>query len=85
MSGFRWLGEKLFSQESLGIGYIKLVGAAGIWLGWKGVLFMIISGSLAGSVISITLIALNKMDRRSPVPFGPFLAFGAIAALFYIR
>jgi leader peptidase (prepilin peptidase)/N-methyltransferase len=39
-------------------------------------------GALAGSVIGLTLMALRVKQRGDPIPFGPFLALGACAALF---
>ena len=38
---------------------------------------------LAGSVVGIALIVLAKQGRGVPIPFGPYLALGGIAALFW--
>ena len=38
---------------------------------------------LAGSIIGISLIVLARHGRSVPIPFGPFLALGGIAALFF--
>jgi leader peptidase (prepilin peptidase)/N-methyltransferase len=42
-------------------------------------------GSLAGSVIGITLIALGVMKRDEYIPFGPFLVFGALLSMFFAQ
>jgi prepilin signal peptidase PulO-like enzyme (type II secretory pathway) len=40
-------------------------------------------GALAGSVIGVLLIALNRHKRGKYIPFGPFLAAGAVSSVFY--
>jgi leader peptidase (prepilin peptidase)/N-methyltransferase len=78
-----WLWEKLRHVEAMGGGDVKLMGMVGSFLGWKGALLSIMLGALAGSIVGVWLIAMrrHKMDRV--IPFGPFLAAGAVAAAFY--
>ncbi len=67
--------------RGMGMGDAKLAAFTGIFLGYHqlvALFFAFLSGALAG----IGLIALGKKERRSRIPFGPFLAFGAIIALF---
>ncbi len=78
----RWIGDKIFRKEALGMGDVKLVGAIGLLFGWQGVLSTIFFGSLIGSVISLALIAAHKIRKDSAVPFGPFLALGSISGFF---
>ncbi|OGR84031.1 MAG: hypothetical protein A2902_00335 [Elusimicrobia bacterium RIFCSPLOWO2_01_FULL_64_13] len=82
--GFRWIAGKVLGRESLGLGDIKLVSAIGFWLGWKGILLTLFAGSLAGLLVVGTLLALGRTDRRSAVPFGPFLAAGSLCGLFLV-
>lgn len=70
-------------REGMGGGDIKLAGMIGAFLGWQGVLVTILLGTLAGSVIGIALVATGLTARKQPIPFGPFLALGAAAALFW--
>jgi leader peptidase (prepilin peptidase)/N-methyltransferase len=44
---------------------------------------VILLSSLVGSIIGIGLIVLAKHGRNVPIPFGPYLALGGIAALFF--
>ena len=83
MGFFRWLGERMFGREALGLGDVKMVAAVGLWLGWRGVTFTLIAGSALGSLVGLVLMGAKKLDRTSAVPFGPFLALGAWAALFF--
>ena len=70
-------------REGMGGGDIKLLAMIGAFLGWRGVLVTLIVGSLTGAVSGVTLIALRGADSRVPIPFGPFLALGAVCSLFF--
>ncbi len=79
----RILGEKIFKKEALGLGDVKLLCGLGVWLGVKSMLYSLILGSLIGCILSLILIYLKKLNRTSPVPYGPFLATGALVVLFF--
>ncbi len=78
-----WLWEKLRNIEAMGGGDVKLMGMVGSFLGWKGALLTIMLGALAGSVVGITLILLRRHKMDKVIPFGPFLAIGAVMTAFY--
>ncbi len=78
-----WIWEKLRGIEAMGGGDVKLMGLVGSFLGWKGALLTIMLGALAGSLVGVTLIALKRHQADKVIPFGPFLAVGAVAALFH--
>jgi leader peptidase (prepilin peptidase)/N-methyltransferase len=42
-------------------------------------------GSLTGSIIGISLIALRIIKRDDYIPFGPFLVLGALLSLFFAQ
>jgi leader peptidase (prepilin peptidase)/N-methyltransferase len=65
--------------EGMGAGDIKLMAMVGLFLGWRGALFTIFIGALAGTVVGLGLIALRGGSRRTAVPFGTFLAPAALA------
>lgn len=77
--------QLLTKKEGMGGGDIKLLAMMGAFLGWKSIPFIIFTSSLFGSVIGLTLMAVRKKDSQLPIPFGPFLAFGAILFIFYGR
>jgi leader peptidase (prepilin peptidase)/N-methyltransferase len=55
----------------------------GAWLGWK---YLLVTGFLAcavGALVGGTAIALGWLNRRQPMPFGPFLAIGAALTVFW--
>jgi leader peptidase (prepilin peptidase)/N-methyltransferase len=78
-----WLSPYLFGKEGMGGGDIKLMGMVGAFLGWKPALLTIMLGAIAGSVLGMTLIAIKLLRRDQYIPFGPFLALGAVVALFF--
>lgn len=67
--------------RSIGGGDIKLMAAAGLLLGWQRVLLSLFVGSVAGSVIHITLMGVKGKERV--LAFGPYLAMGIFIAMLY--
>jgi leader peptidase (prepilin peptidase)/N-methyltransferase len=78
-----WIWEKLRHVEAMGGGDVKLMGMVGSFLGWKGALLTIMLGALAGSIVGVWLISMKRHKMEKVIPFGPFLAAGAVAAAFY--
>jgi len=70
-------------REGMGGGDIKLLAMIGAFLGWKNVLVTLVLGSLSGALIGIALILAHGGDSKAPIPFGPFLALGALCALLF--
>ncbi|MDX2493706.1 MAG: A24 family peptidase, partial [Desulfuromusa sp.] len=80
-----WLYEILTKREGMGGGDIKLLAMLGAFLGWKAVLPIVFVASLAGSLIGVPLMLLQKGNSKLAIPFGPFLAFAATIYLFWGR
>ena len=70
-------------KEGMGAGDFKLLAALGAWLGWQLIPSIILLSSAVGAVVGIALVVGKKHDRDAPIPFGPYLAGGGIAALFF--
>lgn len=77
-----WLFKLVTGKEGMGYGDFKLLAAIGAWFGWQLLPAVILLSSVLGAVIGISLIVFTKRGREVPMPFGPFLAIGGIAALF---
>jgi leader peptidase (prepilin peptidase)/N-methyltransferase len=77
-----WGYQLLTRREGMGGGDIKLLAMIGAFLGWKGVIFTIFVSSLTGTLAGMAMIGLKSGNMKLAVPFGPFLAIGAIAYLF---
>ncbi len=86
-----WL---LTHREGMGYGDGKLLAIIGALYGWQAVLVSLFLGSILGALISIVLLLLRRENSTSDsengkpdlgrvaVPFGPFLALGAIIYVF---
>lgn len=75
--------ETLKHQEGLGGGDVKLAAMLGTFLGWKGLCFVLLASSLLGSIIGITMMAILRKGLKFAIPFGPFLAVGALLYLYW--
>ncbi len=73
----------LLSRGGMGGGDIKMMAMVGAFLGWKAILLTTFIGSLSGSLVGIFLMVAKGKGRKSKIPFGPFLALGALATLFF--
>jgi len=68
-----WAGEKVFGEEAMGGGDIKMMAMVGTFVHWKGVLLTIFGGALLGTLVFVPL----SLKKKRLVPFGVFLAIGA--------
>ncbi len=80
-----WLYLLATGREGMGGGDVKLLAMIGAFTGWKGVVVTLIGGAFVGSVVGMVLIAAYGRDSKYAVPFGPFLAGGALFHLLYGR
>lgn len=69
--------------DSMGGGDIKLMAAAGLYLGGKLILFSLFIGAFYGAIYAVFLFARRKAGMKTQVPFGPFLSLGIITALLF--
>jgi len=77
-----WLFKFITGKESMGYGDFKLFAALGAWFGWQLLPAIILVSSLLGAITGMGIIMWTKRSSQIPIPFGPFLAIGGIAALF---
>ncbi len=68
-------------EEGLGMGDVKMLAMIGAFLGWKAVLVTLVLSSFSGAVIGVALIASRRGDMKLALPFGTFLAIGALVAM----
>jgi leader peptidase (prepilin peptidase)/N-methyltransferase len=79
------LFKLLTGQEGMGYGDFKLFAAFGAWLGWKMLFPIILIAAAVGAVVGLVMIMVYGRDRRSHIPFGPFLAAAGWLMLMFGR
>ena len=70
-------------REAMGWGDANWMACVGAFFGWKAVLFTILAGSVIGSAVSLLMIVLRRREWAARIPFGPYLAAGAVLWLFF--
>jgi len=78
-----FLSLRILKKEGMGGGDIKLMAMVGAFLGWKAVLLTTFLGSFFGAIIGVGLMVFLGREKGSLIPFGPFLAMGALISLFF--
>jgi len=69
--------------DGMAEGDFKLLAGLGALLGWQALPSIILLSSAVGAVVGIFLIVARGHERSVPIPFGPYLAGGGLAALFF--
>jgi len=86
--GSFWLLSRSYywitGEDGLGGADVKLMGFIGAVVGWKGVIVTVLVASLSGALVGLFLMMVYRKGRRFPIPFGPFLAAGAMVSIFRI-
>ena len=72
--------HRVRGEEGLGMGDVKMVSMIGAFLGWKLMLVTVVMASVLGAAIGIGMLTFSVVDRKYALPFGSFLAVGAIVS-----
>lgn len=71
-------------EVGMGMGDVKLLAAIGGWLGHEALIPTLLLSSISGSLIGIGVILMSgAKTMKVKIPFGPFLAIGAVLYLFW--
>ena len=73
----------IISKGGMGGGDIKLFGVLGLALGLSGTLLTLFLASFIGAAAGIVGLLTKKVKKGQPVPFGPFIAMGALLSFFF--
>jgi leader peptidase (prepilin peptidase) / N-methyltransferase len=74
---------RLRKREGMGLGDVKMMLMAGAFLGLKRTVLTILLGSILGSIIGVTFIAIRRKGTDYELPFGAFLGAGALIVVFF--
>lgn len=84
LAGLFFLAVVLLTRgKGMGMGDVKLGAALGFLFGWPAAALVLALSFVLGGAWGISLIVLKKKNRKSTVPFGPFLALGAAGTFFF--
>ncbi|CAB3396144.1 prepilin peptidase [Kyrpidia spormannii] len=78
-----WLSPLLFGKEGMGLGDVKLMVGLGAFNGLTGTVITLFAASLAGLVVGLVLQQMDRIGEQRRIPFGPFLAGGALLSWLY--
>jgi len=73
----------LISHKGLGGGDVKFMAAAGLYLGFKGIIPAMLYGTILAAIVGIMLIALKRINRKDKIPLAPFLYTGILIAVLF--
>lgn len=71
----------VLKKEGLGFGDVKYVAAAGLLLGWKKFILAILLASVVAAIVMSAMNRIQKADKQTEHPFGPYLAAGTLVAM----
>ena len=78
-----FIGTIIFKKQAMGGGDPKLFAMIGIWIGWKALLVSLFLACAFGTIFGLCAILLKSLGRFQYIPFGPFLALGALSSLLW--
>lgn len=73
----------IISKGGMGGGDMKLIGVLGFILGLKKIALAIFLSFLLGAIISILLLLFKFIDKKDPIPFGPFICYAFMITVFW--
>ena len=83
------IGEIILKKPAMGEGDVKFLAAIGAFTGWQGALFSLFGGAFIGTIIILPYLLIQQLKQpKEPklqeLPFGPFLAIGAIVYFLWL-
>lgn len=79
------IGERAAKRPAFGMGDVKLSFSLGLYLGWYGTAYIVVGiflGFVLGAVFGVILMRVGRAGRKTAIPFGNWLAVGAVLAIF---
>ena len=70
----------VLKKDGFGYGDVKFMGAAGLFLGWQGVVAAYFIAFVSGAAVALYMLKSKKVEPGGYIAFGPFLCAGTLAA-----
>lgn len=85
--GFFGLGGIMFllskvSEGQIGMGDAKLIAVLGLWLGIKSCFMVFLYALILGGIYGLVLMAVRHINRKTEIPFVPFVLAGIVIEMF---
>ena len=77
-----WVGSLIAGKEAMGFGDVKLMGALGLFFGWRTTIIISLISFLLGAIIGVALIIAKRKTGGEYIPFGPFIVIATLIAMF---
>lgn len=75
------IGGLIAGKEAMGFGDVKLMGALGLFFGWKMIIAVSLIAFLIAAVSSVFLILTKKKKTSEYIPFGPFIVIASFIVM----
>lgn len=76
------VGGLIAGKEAMGFGDVKLMGALGLFFGWRTIIIISLIAFLLGAIIGVILIICRRKKGEEYIPFGPFIVIATLLAMF---
>lgn len=77
------IGLIILLTHGMGAGDAEICGIAGLFLGTKGAIAMLLISFVVGGILGILLIVTGKKSRKDYIPFGPFIVIATLIVIFF--
>lgn len=80
-----FIGNIFFKKETMGFGDVKLMGALGLFFGWRNIIAISILSFFIAAIFSLVLIVVKKIKKQEVeefIPFGPFIVLATFIVMF---
>jgi len=80
--GIAVVGSFVLKAEAMGLGDVKFSALMGLMLGFPAILTAVLTGVILAGVVAVALVVLRVRSMKDSIAYGPFLAMGALLALY---
>ena len=81
--GIGWIGSRIFKEEAMGMGDVKLVFACGVLVGMSGIMWVLALSFLFAFFPALVHLLRIRRVRRKQIPFAPFIVVAATLYLLF--
>lgn len=76
------IGGAIAGKEAMGFGDVKLMGALGLFFGWRNIILISVMSFLFAAIVSIIILISRKKKFSEYIPFGPFIVVATIIPMY---